>query len=456
MKTLFPAMTRNSLPRLLLALCVAFGLALGADAIERKGNVVASQPDRATIEFSDTNGIQEGDTVRFVTEVAGRTLDAGRGSVVSISGGSVEASVDTGRVNLGMSALVTLKAVLNECDALASIPGDLFAVSDGVSLEELDALTAIKACRAATKEFPEEARFQAQLAYSYLAAEQPARAVLTFERALALRSDYPSALHSLASIYRFGPEELQNHKEARKRFAAAADLGHLPTYPIYATMCREGLGGEVDYDAAAKWFELAAEEDDPYSQNAFGECYENGWGVERNPSMALLWYRSAAEQGFSSAMRNIGRAFKNGMGVSENPDTAVDWFKRAAEAGDPEAQYELALVYIAGVLVKPNMSEGIKWLEMSAESDFAKSIAKLGLMHLEGEGFKRDYDVAAHYFGRGAELGHTASQYNYAVLLERGSGVERDRDLAIDFYRKAARKEHKPSQERLTRLKLDW
>lgn len=40
----------------------------------------------------------------------------------------------------------------------------------------------VKSCRSATKDHPNEVRFHAQLAYSYLAAEQPGRAILTFER----------------------------------------------------------------------------------------------------------------------------------------------------------------------------------------------------------------------------------------------------------------------------------
>ncbi len=425
-------------------------------AEEIEGEVVASQSDQATLAFASTIGIREGAGVRFVTEVAGRTLEAGRGKVASVEGTRVEATIGSGRVNLGMTAIVQLQAVVNECDIQASIPGDLFSVSDGVSIEELDALTAIRVCRDATRDHPEEARFQAQLAYAYLASEQPARAVLTFERVLAIEPEYPVVLHNLASLYRFGPEELQNHTEARKRFSEAAALGYLPAFPLLATMCRDGLGGEKNYAEAAKWFGLAAEEDDPYSQNAYGECFENGWGVDKSPSMALLWYRSSSEQGFSAAMRNIGRAFMNGMGVKENPETAIEWYRKAADAEDPEAQYELGIVYLKGVLTKQNVEEGIKWLEKSAEKEYVRSLVKLGQMHLEGDGFRRDYDVAAHYFSRGAEAGHPASQYNFAVLLEKGSGVGRDRELAIDYYRKAARQEYKAAQERLVKLKLDW
>ncbi len=447
---------RNSKNRLVLLITLFCLLALPIQAITVEGNVVAAQPDRVTVEAAGASGVRPGDSVRFVTQVAGRTLDAGLGMVVRVEGSSIQAKIESGRVNMGMLAIIELARFVHECDTLASLADDIFAVSDGVRIEDLDALTAIKICRDATKEHPKEARFHAQLAYAYLAAEQPGRAILSFERALKIEPGYPAALHNLATIYRFGPEELQNHTEARKRFNAAAELEYLAAMPILGEMCRDGLGGEPDYAAAAKWFEIAANEDDPYSQNAFGECYENGWGVDKDVAMALLWYRSASEQGFSAAMRNLGRAFKDGVGVKQDPEKGLVWFEKAAEAGDQEAQYEIGIIYLKGLIVRQNVEQGIKWLEQSAEQDFAKSLATLGQMHLDGQGFKRNYDLAAHYFGRGAEAGHTSSQYNYAVLLEKGSGVERDKELASDYYRKAARKNHRPSQERLTKLKLEW
>ena len=88
---------------------------------------------------------------------------------------------------------------------------------------------------------------------------------------MSIEPEYPAALPLQATIYRFGPEELQNHSAARQRFNKAAELGYLSSLPIIGAMCHDGLGGDPDHAAAAKWFEIAANEDDPYSQNAYGE-----------------------------------------------------------------------------------------------------------------------------------------------------------------------------------------
>jgi TPR repeat protein len=440
---------------LTLLVCLnAFPVILQAQTVE--GEVVVAESDQAIIDVSNSSGIREGDTVKFVTVVSGRTLDAGRGKVIAVNGSSIQSSIESGRVNMGMVATIELGRFTHECDMLASLPDDIMAVSPGIQKEVLDSLKGIKACGAATDDHPNEVRFHAQLAYAYLAAEQPGRAILTFEKALSIEPEYPAALHLLATIYRFGPEELQNHSAARERFNKAAELGYLSSLPILGAMCRDGLGGDPDHAEAAKWFEIAANEDDPYSQNAYGECFENGWGVEKDLNMALLWYRSSAEQGFSAAMRNLGRAFNNGIGVNQNPETALSWFSKAANAEDPEAQYELGMIYFRGLITPKNIQEAIKWFQKSADRNFNSALAQLGSMYLEGDEFKKDYTKAASYFSQAAESGHVVSQYNFAVLLEKGSGVKANKNLAIDYYRKAARKDHKASQERLKRLKQTW
>jgi len=424
--------------------------------VDIEGQVISANPKSAKIEVEATGSIRSGDPLRYVTNVAGRVLDAGRGIVLSVDGNVIEASIASGRVNVGMSAVIELQRFIHECDTVAAIPDDIFAVSTGVSIEELDTLNAIKICRAAAKEFPEESRFQAQLARVYLAAEQPGRAILSFNRALQIEPKYPSALHNLAMIHRFGPVELRNFQQARALFRQAAELDYFASMPALGTMYREGLGGEVDHAAGAKWFATAAEEDDPYSQNAYGECFENGWGVEKSVTMALLWYRSSAEQGHPAAMRNLGSAFERGIGVQIDSDAALRWYKKAAESNDSQGQFDLGNIYLKGILAPRDFEGGIRLLEQAADNNYPQALAALGAMYYEGKTVKRDYEKAARYFFRGAKLGHAPSQYNYATFLEKGSGVTRNKDLAVDFYRKAARQGNQASQERLKRLKLEW
>ena len=62
-----------------------------------------------------------------------------------------------------------------------------------------------------------------------------------------------------------------------------------------------------NYVEAAKWFKLAAEQDDPVAMDYLGEMYEKGWGVPQNIEEAIRWYRKAAHEGSEEARKNLAR-----------------------------------------------------------------------------------------------------------------------------------------------------
>ncbi|MEM9158185.1 MAG: tetratricopeptide repeat protein [Verrucomicrobiota bacterium] len=440
----------------LFILLIASIATLSSHAIEVTGKVIASDAQSATVELQSTNGIQTGDTVTYSTTVAGRVLEAARGEVLSVNADNIEASISNGRVNVGMDAKLEITRFVHPCDPLSAIPGDLLAVSPAVSDDLLETASAVKACREAIAEFPEEARFHAQLARAYQVAAQPGRAILSYKRAIKLNPDYPIALFNLANILYYGPEELRNDDLARAYFESAAKLDHYPAMSIIGTMMLKGIGGPQERDAAAHWFGIAADLDEPLAQNHLAECYENGWGVEEDISTALIWYRSSAEQKHPAALRNLGRIFYQGIGVKKNPERAINWFTEAAALGDAEAQYTLGRIYLEGIDALPDSAKALELFSSSAKNEYIPAIQMLAEIYYEGDIVKRDYDLAAAYYKQGAEIGDPSSQYSYGLLLEKGSGVDRDKTLAIAMFRRAARQEHIPSQERLTKLKEKW
>ena len=427
-----------------------------ASAIEVTGKVIGSQGEKVVVEIETASGIQRGDTVLFSTEVAGRKLEAGRGTVIRVGQDEVDVSLSSGRANVGMSARIELQRFVHECDTIAAIPDDLNAVAQGVYPEMLDTARAISVCREATKLYPEEARFHAQLGRSYMQSDQMGRAILSFERAIGIQPDYAAALHNLASILHFGPEELRNDPRARSYFLKAAEQDFYASMPIIGTMCRHGIGGEINHEVSAYWFSQAAENDDPSAQNALAECYENGWGLEKDLTSALIWYRSSAEQKHPPALRNMGRVFHRGIGVERNPQRAITWYEEAASLGDAEARYTLSNIFIEGIDALRDTSKAFDLLKLSAKSEYLPALKKLSEIHLQGTLVKRDYDQAAGYLKQAALLGDPAAQYQFGAMAEKGQGTDRDKNLAIEMYRRAARQDHAKAQERLTRLKQTW
>ncbi len=441
----------------LLAVSVLSGN-LWAKQLGLPGELVALGDDNATVLLLEpSDKVNKGDWVAVYKIVDGMELEIARGEAADFVDGTIIAKIDPESLEVGLKTIVLPRAPIHECDELASIPGDAFSlVSEGVEKENLDVAAAIKACKAALEEFPYESRFHAQLGRVLELDGKPASAVLEYEQALELNPFYPVALHSLASIRYYGPEELRNYEVARERFQLASELGHKDSMQIYGSMCRDGQGGDRDFNSAAKWFQVAAENGYAYAQNALGECYEFGWGVESDIGKALLWYRSSTELDFTVGMYNLGRVFDNGIGVVRNDEVAFKWYGKAAARGNANALYSLGLFYKRGRGTEPHFENAFESLTLAAQQGHSGAMREIASIYYNGEGVKKDYDLAAIWYEKAANIGDAISQYTLGTMLEKGQGFERNRNRAIRWYRHAAQQGHNSSQKRLLALKSDW
>ena len=66
-------------------------------------------------------------------------------------------------------------------------------------------------------------------------------------------------------------------------------------------------GVKQNYNEAAKWYHLAAEQGDANAQYVLGVLYENGLGVEQSNTEAAKWYRKAAEHGDTFAAKRLAK-----------------------------------------------------------------------------------------------------------------------------------------------------
>ncbi|EDY82335.1 Sel1 repeat family [Verrucomicrobiia bacterium DG1235] len=410
-----------------------------------------------TVAIDEKAEVVVGEQVVALSELDGKQIEIAAGEVTSVAEGSYTAIFDSEDVTVGMAALVKQYAPEHEADHLSAIPDDEFAVVDAVVDANLDAPAAAKACKAAIEEYPEESRFYAQLGRALEVDGKPASAILQYEKAIALRPDYPVAMHNLAKLRFYGPEELRDFETARKHFNRSAELGFDASLAVIGTMARDGMGGDRDYAAAANWFSIAAENGNAFSQNALAECFENGWGIDQDISKALLWYRSSAELGYVPAYRNLGRVFQDGIGVSESDRKAFDWYSRAAEKDDVESQFHVGQAFLKGKGVVHSQEYGIEWLTKAADAGHAKAMRAIASYYYSrGDSKNGELDLAAAWYKKAASNGDVVAQFNLGSMFEKGEGIDRDKNLAINWYRQAARQGHSESQKRLIKLKADW
>ncbi|MEL7297387.1 MAG: caspase family protein [Pseudomonadota bacterium] len=99
-----------------------------------------------------------------------------------------------------------------------------------------------------------------------------------------------------------------------------------------AADCRVRGGEYVAYDradlsSALRVWMSAAESGDAEAQNTVGEIFEQGLGGEPNYEAAAIWYQKAADQGNKRALLNLGTLYETGKGVPTDRMKALNLYR---------------------------------------------------------------------------------------------------------------------------------
>ena len=89
-------------------------------------------------------------------------------------------------------------------------------------------------------------------------------------------------------------------------------------------------GGGNNRDALVVCRPLA-EQGVSHAQNVLGEIYMYGEGIPQDYDAAIKWFRLAAEQHHRRARFMLGVLYWSGDGVPQDYDNAVRWFRLADE-----------------------------------------------------------------------------------------------------------------------------
>lgn len=118
--------------------------------------------------------------------------------------------------------------------------------------------------------------------------------------------------------------------EAQRWYRAAAEQGHPRAQFLLARLLQQ-----EDPEAAVNWFAAAAEAGIPEAAFNLALMKENGLGVELDLDAAAALYEQAFAEGLGNAALNRGLLALKGS--DPDPVTALAWLLRAQAAGVPEA-----------------------------------------------------------------------------------------------------------------------
>jgi hypothetical protein len=175
--------------------------------------------------------------------------------------------------------------------------------------------------------------------------------------------------------------------------------------------------------ALEQWAPLAAA-GDPDAAFGLGLIYDNGHGVARNPQAAAVWYQRAAEQGHIGAAFNLGNLYLIGEGVAADPALAARWWRQAAEGGLGIAQVNLGVAYQKGEGVEQSDAEAIAWYTRAVEAGEPSGAFYLGVAYENGIAVPVDLAEARRWYLIARDAGEPRAAERLAILAGAAGAEE--------------------------------
>ena len=120
-----------------------------------------------------------------------------------------------------------------------------------------------------------------------------------------------------------------------------AEQGHPPAQMLLAWLYENARGTAREPALAFRWYEAAAQRNNPEAQYAAGMHCADGDGVKVDFGKAIDWLSRAAGQGVAEAARRLGHLYETGgVGFAADREKAVEWYYRAGALFQKRGQRE--------------------------------------------------------------------------------------------------------------------
>ncbi|EAY19053.1 TKL family protein kinase [Trichomonas vaginalis G3] len=180
---------------------------------------------------------------------------------------------------------------------------------------------------------------------------------------------------------------------------------------------RERIKAENSDISKAHTALTVAQSGDASAQNNFGVMLLNGKGVHKNLGAAARYFQLSADQGSMEGMHNIGFALENGAGVKKNLPLAILYYKAAADKGSKAAQNSYAQCLMKGNGIEKNILEAAKYFRMAAQQNSAPAQYRLGYLHETGEGAAMNYNEALRYYKAASIQKYPPAMYRFGLMI---------------------------------------
>jgi TPR repeat protein len=216
----------------------------------------------------------------------------------------------------------------------------------------------------------------------------------------AAESGDAEAQWQLGLEYNSGERIKRDYLRAETWYRKAADQGYGPAQMNLANMLTGGYPPIVqDRIEAARWLQLAVDQNTMGAASLLGHWYSAGIGVPQDDTQAAYWWRRAAESSrldFDSEA-NLGRSYELGRGVAQDYTQAFFWYQKAASMS-PFAKQGLARLYAEGLGTQKNSPQALAIYNDLARGGWQDAQRHLAGMYERGEGVTKNLVIACAWY----------------------------------------------------------
>ena len=255
---------------------------------------------------------------------------------------------------------------------------------------------------------------------------------------------HPHAQYQLGMYYWLGEGVDEDNREAAKWLELAANQNHADAQLTLAHLYDDGDEVGQDLQKAFDLYERCAKQGHAAAMRVLGEWYMKGKGVVRDEAKGLSFFQSASQTGDHLSILEIGKCHFYGKGTTIDLEAAFRCFRNVAEQDEADScvadgMMRLGFCLLDGEGCKRNEVEGVRWLIKSTKlDDIEDAENRLGDCYQQGIGVLPDEYAARKWFKQTAEEGSAEGLHQLGRLAE--STKTRDPDLvkAYKHYCEAA------------------
>lgn len=193
-----------------------------------------------------------------------------------------------------------------------------------------------------------------------------------------------------------------------------------------------------DYDRSIAEFTPHATNGNSYAQIKLGFMAENGWGSQKDYVAARKWYQLAADANNPQGHIALAKLYAYGKGQSKNKELAEKHLLKAAGLNFPHAYYILGEINNDNYAFGHNEVAALKWYLKAAENNAAAHLRKGHFTEGSGIWFRLLKKEGVTLTRKAADEGNIYASFNTAIRYFYGEGVTKDQAIAKKYFSMAA------------------